>query len=252
MLGAMSQHSSASSRGSPPSPHLLVLFDIDGTLLSTGGAGLVALERAGRELFSPGFDVSGIDFAGRLDVLIMADLLRRHGVDAGSQAIARFRAGYAAHMPWAMDLHKSKTEAKPGTRELVRATAELAGCTIGLLTGNFAETGTMKVRGAGFDPGVFRVNAWGDESTSTPPTRDDLPKSAMAKYAALHGRAVEPRRVVVIGDTPHDVRCARVNGCRSIAVATGKFSVAELRAAGADLAVPDLRDTARLVEWMAG
>lgn len=212
----------------------------------------MALERAGRELFHPAFDVSGIDFAGRLDVLIMADLLRRHGVEAGPEAIARFRSGYAAHMPWAMDLHRAKTEAKPGTHELVRATGGLAGATIGLLTGNFAETGTMKVRGAGFDPAVFTVNAWGDESPSTPPTRDDLPRSAMGKYAALHGRPVEARRVVVIGDTPHDVRCARVNGCRSIAVATGKFSVPELRDAGADLAVPDLRETAMLVEWIAG
>lgn len=241
----------AGARSSCSSP-LLVLFDIDGTLLSTGGAGLVALERAGRELFHPAFDVSGIEFAGRLDVLIMADLLRRHGLDSGPETIARFRSGYAAHMPWAMDLHRAKTEAKPGTHELVRATATLAGAAIGLLTGNFAETGTMKVQGAGFDPGVFRVNAWGDESSSTPPTRDDLPKSAMKKYAALHGRAVEARRVVVIGDTPFDVRCARVNGCRSLAVATGKFSVAELREAGADLAVPDLRETSALVRWITG
>ncbi len=229
---------------------MLILFDIDGTLLSTGGAGLVALEQAGRELFHPSFDISGIDFAGRLDVLIMADLLARHQIEPTREAMARFRAGYAGHMPRVMEEHRDKTRAKLGTHELVRATSQLPGTTIGLLTGNFAETGTMKVAAAGFDPGVFRVNAWGDESTSTPPTRDDLPMSAMTKYAALHGRAVEPARVVVIGDTPFDVRCARVNGCRSLAVATGKFSVAELREAGADLAVETLGETDKLVTWM--
>ncbi len=231
-------------------PGMLVLFDIDGTLLSTGGAGLVALERAGRELFHPDFAAAGVDFAGRLDVLIMADLLRRYGIEATDEAMSAFRLAYTRHMPAAMEEHRDKTTAKPGARALVDAARTLAGSTIGLLTGNFAETGTMKVRAAGFDPGVFVVNAWGDQSASTPPTRDDLPASAMRKYAALHGHAVEPRRVVVIGDTPHDVRCARVNGCRSLAVATGKFSVDDLRASGADLAVETLAETDRLRRWI--
>jgi phosphoglycolate phosphatase len=91
---------------------------------------------------------------------------------------------------------------------------------------------------------------WGDESPHHPPLREHLPPVGLERYRRHTGRELEPRRATVIGDTPHDVRCARVHGCRSLGVATGSFRVDALREAGADLALDDLSDTERVLNWL--
>ena len=123
---------------------------------------------------------------------------------------------------------------------------------LGLLTGNYADTGSMKLRACGIEPEWFRVKVWGDDSPHSPPCRDHLPGVGLERYAMLTGRKLEGRHAVVIGDTPHDVSCARAHGCRSLGVATGRFSVEQLEKAGADWAVTDLRETQRILGWLAG
>jgi phosphoglycolate phosphatase-like HAD superfamily hydrolase len=123
---------------------------------------------------------------------------------------------------------------------------------LALLTGNFAETGQMKLRSCGLDPSRFAIHVWGDESPHTPPARDHLVPVGMERYRNRTGRVPNGAGVVVIGDTPHDVACAKAHGCRALAVATGYTSAAHLAAAGADRVLPDLTDTDGVIRWMLG
>ena len=109
----------------------------------------------------------------------------------------------------------------------------------------------MKLAACGLDPGWFSISAWGDDSPHDPPDREHLPPVAMRRYREQLGWEVSPDRVTIIGDTPHDARCARANGCRCIGVATGRFTVVELRAAGADWVIDDLTDTAHVIRLLA-
>jgi phosphoglycolate phosphatase-like HAD superfamily hydrolase len=99
---------------------------------------------------------------------------------------------------------------------------------------------------------MFPVRVWGDEASGQPPKREQLVPIGIARGQAARGAILRPRQVTIIGDTPHDISCARTHGCRSLGVATGHFSVDVLRRAGADLAVADLRDTARIATWLIG
>lgn len=229
---------------------MLILFDVDATLITTSRAGILAMGCAGRELYGPGFDESRVEYAGRLDPLIIADLLRAHGHGASEGEIEGFRAGYRAHLEVLL-ADRSKARPCPGVLGLLDALESAEpGPTLGLLTGNFPETGAIKLRASGVSPERFSIQVWGCDSPRTPPARDHLPLVAMDRYLAAFGRALAPGEVTIVGDTPHDIACARAHGCRSLGVATGQFSVEQLRAAGADLAVGDLSATASLAAWL--
>ncbi|MEX2219933.1 MAG: HAD family hydrolase [Phycisphaerales bacterium] len=235
---------------------VLIFFDIDATLITTSRSGVQAMEDAGRELFAPAFSVDGVEFAGRLDPLILVDLLRANGVEPTAAAVARFRDGYRRRLSHRLE-DRSKCRALPGVMDLLGAlrqghTNSPARPHLALLTGNFADTGSAKLRACGIEPDWFSVRVWGDDSPHPVPCRDHLPGVGLERYAALTGRHLAGAEAVVIGDTPHDVACARAHGCRSLAVGTGSFSVEELRRAGADWAVPDLSDTRAVLEWLVG
>lgn len=224
---------------------MLILFDIDGTLLLSQRAGLRAMQTAARELFGDHVSFDGVDFAGRLDPLIWNDVADNHGIDAEAEH-DRFRQGYARHLRILFD-REASARLLPGVKELIEALRQREAVTLGLLTGNYPETGRMKIETAGLNPDIFPVAAWGCEALS----RTDLTPVAMQKYAELHGHAIEADQVIVIGDTIHDVRCATEHGCRSLAVGTGPaYSLEELKASGADLVLEDLSDTNRILGWM--
>jgi phosphoglycolate phosphatase len=105
----------------------------------------------------------------------------------------------------------------------------------------------MKLRAVGIDPGLFAVSVWGDEA----PTRPGLVRVAFGKYAALRGRSIDPGRVILVGDTPRDVEAAVTNGCVSVGVATGKYSMDALRHAGAHLVLKDLTDPSPIERVLA-
>ena len=139
--------------------------------------------------------------------------------------------------------------ALPGVLDLLERLRGLEDTTLGLVTGNYAETGAIKLRAAGIEPAWFPVGAWGADGAH----RRELPPVAMRRYLAHAGREIAPERVVVIGDTPADVDCARASGCVAVAVATGpSFSLEELRSHGPDLLLEDLSDVGRLLEWIDG
>jgi phosphoglycolate phosphatase-like HAD superfamily hydrolase len=237
---------------------VLILFDIDLTLVTTARLGMRCIERAGRELFGPGFSGAGVEFAGRLDPLIIADMLRRAGLDPTAERMAQVRERYAQMLGEAFEEACSDGNAAargitalPGVHELLAALRwHPARPTLGVLTGNFEPTGTLKLKACGIDPEQFGVRVWGDDSPFDPPHRDHLPPVALDRDAAARGRRLSGRDAVIIGDTPHDVRCARVNGLRSLAVGTGRDAPGTLVEAGADWFVPDLSDTREVVAWL--
>ena len=228
----------------------LILFDIDATLLKTDGAGMTAMADAGRELFGPGFTSDGIDFAGRLDPLIFRELFGLNGVGRTPEIEKHFRAVYYGHLQKRL---AASTTARPlpGVATLVDALRSAQSHELGILTGNFRESGSLKLQCCGLNPSWFPISAWGDDSPHDPPARDHLPPVAMTRYLTHTGVRVPPAHVTIIGDTPHDVRCALVNGCRCIGVATGRFSETELTAAGATFVVPNLASTSHVLNLLS-
>jgi phosphoglycolate phosphatase-like HAD superfamily hydrolase len=224
---------------------MLVLFDIDGTLLTSLRAGLAGMQMAMRELHGIEVSFEGIEIAGRLDTLIWRDLTARHSLPGDPGAHQTFRETYSRCLARVLAENNS-SRALPGTHALVDAVCAAPGVTAGLLTGNYQTTGMLKVTHAGFKAESFVVNAWGDEG----PDRRSLVPVAMGRYHSRHGRAVPADRVLIIGDTPHDVDCAKAHGARVLAVATGQFTVSELQATAADRVASDLSDTAALAEWI--
>jgi phosphoglycolate phosphatase-like HAD superfamily hydrolase len=228
---------------------MLLLFDIDATLLTSSRAGILALERGGQQAFGDRFTVAGVDFAGRLDPLIIRDLIRVNNLEPSLSNAAAIKQGYIDNLPSFLG-RAGSTSVCPGVHPLLAALRTCPEVTLGLLTGNFAETGDLKLRSVGIDPAWFPVHVWGDQSPHDPPARSHLPPVGMARYHALHGTPARPEQTVVIGDTPHDIDCAKLNGCQSLGVATGQFSVEELKSRGATRALSDLADTQDVLAWL--
>ncbi|MEM7756386.1 MAG: HAD hydrolase-like protein [Planctomycetota bacterium] len=233
---------------------MLVLFDIDMTLVRTDGAGIEALEAAGTELFGAHvsrelagrFRADSIAYGGRIDPVIFAELLSVNGIEPTAGRVAALRDGYSERLP---ALLPGRARALPGAIDVVSAVSA-SEATAGVLTGNIERTGSAKLAAAGFDLGQFEVCVWGDDSPHDVPTRDHLPPIALDRDAAMRGERLDARRAVVVGDTVHDVACARAHGLRCLGVATGKHAADVLADAGADRVVADLTDTEGIVSWL--
>lgn len=227
---------------------MLILFDIDHTLLDTTGAGARVFEAAGKALFGRGFVFKGVDFAGRLDPLIVRDLLTHNGVEPTPANAESLKNAYIESITAALEADRTGGKAVPlaGANALFDAVRSHGAFTTGVLTGNYETSGRAKLRACGFDDGGFEICVWGDDSPHDPPARDHLPPVALQRW----GRPDEAHRAVIIGDTVHDMQCARVNGLRSLGVATGRYSSQQLAEAGADRVVDDLTDTAGLLAWL--
>ncbi|HLB82845.1 MAG TPA: HAD hydrolase-like protein [Gemmatimonadales bacterium] len=222
----------------------LVLFDIDGTLLWTDGAGRRAIQRALVDEAGTAGPIESYRFDGKTDPQIVRELLSLAGHPAAQDAsrIASVCRRYVDHLRAELDKPAQATKLMPGTLELLRALEPPEAeerALVGLLTGNVAPGAALKLRSAGLDPARFRVGAYGSDSAR----RVDLPAVAARRAAALTGRRFAGADVIVIGDTPDDVACGRPMGARSVAVATGSYDVAALRAAGAAYVFETLADT---------
>ncbi len=224
---------------------MLVLFDIDGTLLLSHGASMQCFRAAGLEVLGRELQVDGHNFGGGLDPLIWRDLCRLNGVPEPEAQHAAFRAAYGRRLRERL-AEGGVAYALPGVPALLDTLRARDDVALGLLTGNYPETGCLKLAAAGLDVEHFGAAAWGTDGGH----RRELLPVALARHAARTGRRLTPQRVVIVGDTPHDVDCAAAHGARSLAVATGTHPAEALRAAGATLVVPDLSDTARVVEWL--
>jgi phosphoglycolate phosphatase-like HAD superfamily hydrolase len=217
-----------------------VLFDIDGTLVASGGAGKAALEAAFTEEF--GITLSAaVPYAGRTDRAIARDLLRLHGVEDSSENWHKLQAAYLTRLP--DRLHRHNGRVLPGIAALLAELGKREDVVLGLLTGNIRAGARVKLGHYGlFD--YFAFGGFGDRHFD----RDDVAREALSETMAhLDGKG-SPERIWVIGDTPLDVRCARAIGAKVVAVATGMHSHEQLRECDADLTFPDLSDFAPLLD----
>jgi phosphoglycolate phosphatase len=219
------------------------LFDIDGTLLLTKGAGRDALSFALRDQFGVDDDLSGIPFAGRTDTLILADILNRHGLELDGAERERFWDRVNTHMRALMDPPRGGL--LPGVPALLDAIGAEASWVRALLTGNTAGMARIKLEAFGVAD-RFAWGAYGDEA----PDRNELARLAVRRACERHG--VTPERCVVVGDTEHDIACARAAGARAVAVATGGTSSETLAAARPDQLLADLEDAGALIRWARG
>ena len=225
----------------------LILFDIDGTLVLTGGAGGRAMSRAFEEVFAVPNAFEGMPMAGRTDAWILTDAAAAYGIPQDSPDLTRFPEAYLRYL--AIELDKPGVSRKglmPGVRELLDALAPRDDVYLALLTGNYEAGARLKLEY--FDLWrYFPCGAFGDDA----PHRNVLVPKALTRVEECGGLTVSAANAVVIGDTPLDVGCAAFAGARSLAVATGSHSVEELRAAGADAVLQDLADTAQVLRVIA-
>jgi phosphoglycolate phosphatase-like HAD superfamily hydrolase len=249
----------------------LLLFDVDGTLVLTGGAAGRAMDQAFHEVFGVRGAFDHVPMPGRTDGAILADAFVRAlpqsqilaealsaaDVHPADGQVARFKAAYVARFaeeiqkrvptgPARPSRHRFKG-VLPGVRELLNALSSRSDMFLGLLTGNYEQGARIKLEY--FDLWrYFACGAFGDDAVN----RHDLVPVAIARSREAGCPALGLRDVTIIGDTPLDVACARDAGINCLAVATGGYSVDALQAAGADVVLESLADTDAVVRCLAG
>jgi phosphoglycolate phosphatase-like HAD superfamily hydrolase len=223
----------------------LVLFDIDGTILLTAGAGRRAVTRAVAEHFPLTDAARQVRFDGKTDPLIVMELLAASGhPDPRDPLIINdVCERYVDYLEEEL-IRTQDTTILPGVLLLLEALEATPGVVLGLVTGNVARGARLKLTSGGIDPGRFLVGAYGSDSHHRP----DLPPIAARRAEPFLGRIPSGPEVVIIGDTPADVTCGAGIGARPVAVATGSYDEATLLQAGAAAVFTDLSDTRRVVE----
>jgi phosphoglycolate phosphatase-like HAD superfamily hydrolase len=227
----------------------VVLFDIDGTILWTDGAGRRAVQRALEDVFGAPVP-AGHEFDGKTDPQIVRELMQLAGVthvdidDRIEHALER----YVELLHTELGTLEDHDHVLPGIRELLDVLEARDDVLLGLLTGNVHPGAVAKLTAVGIDATRFRVGAFGSDHAHRPA----LPAIARHRAEALLGRQIAGSDVVVIGDTPADMGCGRGIGARAIGVATGRYSVDDLRACGAAAVFGDLSDTEAAVRAILG
>lgn len=234
----------------------LILFDIDGTLIVSGGSGARAMTRAFEETWGLSDALRHVDVAGRTDNIILEDALRATGIVAAGEPLERFkriyceflreelRSGNGASASAAHGASNSTGNGRPkcvlpGIQPLLDALSARPDVSLALLTGNFPESAEIKLRH--FD--LWRYFEWGvygNEATD----RHDLLPIALQRHIDRGAPSIDPADVIIVGDTPHDISCAHRGGAKAIAVATGNFTFDALSGCRPDVLVQDLSDHA--------
>ncbi len=224
----------------------LVLFDIDGTILFTHGAGRRAIRKAIiAELGTTG-DFDRVRFDGKTDPQIVRELMEAAGHPESDdrrhhEAVCE---RYVEVLERELDGDGVRVQVLEGVRPLLRALQETSEVLLGLLTGNLSRGAHLKLTAGGIDPAIFRVGAFGSDA----PERDALPAIAAQRAEDIMGGVPSGEDVVIIGDTPADMRCGRTLGARAIGVSTGSYSCTELEDAGAYATFPDLSNTSQVIQ----
>jgi phosphoglycolate phosphatase len=219
----------------------IALFDIDGTILHAHGAGSRAMERALIAKTGKG-QALGQFFAGKTDPQIVREAMLHHGFTAEDvdARMPEVLAHYLELFPAELEtVEHERVALLPGVPQLLDACDAHDSVLLGLLTGNLVVGAETKLRAVGIDPARFRVGAFGSDHEHRP----TLAALARDRACSHLGRDVPGEQCVVLGDTPADVACGKAIGARTIAVATGHYSAADLRATHADAVFDDFRDT---------
>ena len=222
-------------------PTTLILFDIDGTLITSGGAGENALKIGFQKEFGLAEDLSSVSIAGRTDSGIARQVLQKHGLEVSPANIERFFSCYLAELAVQLPLRPGRV--LPGIFELLGVLRERAHISLGLLTGNLERGAQLKLQHYGLG-GIFPFGAFADDHHD----RNALGPVALSRAAAFHGKAFTAEQVWIIGDTEHDIGCARAFGARAMGVATGSFSVDFLTQHRPDALFADLGDVSSVLQ----
>jgi phosphoglycolate phosphatase-like HAD superfamily hydrolase len=223
----------------------VVLFDIDGTMLRTDGAGRRAMERALQRVFGT-TGAPSYRYDGKTDKQIVRELMRGAGFDDATidRRFPDVIATYVDELAHELRVGAERVRCYAGVVELIAALETRHDRVIGLLTGNIEPGAVAKLTAARIDFAKFRVNAFGSDAEE----RGALPAIALARARATLARQLEGDALVLIGDTPSDIACGRGVGARAIAVATGRYSVADLQSHKPHAAFSDLGDTAAVLQ----
>ncbi len=222
----------------------LVLFDIDGTILWTDGAGRRALHDALVEVFGS-TGPADHRFDGKTDPQIVREMMRHDGhadvlID---EQMARLFASYLERLRVELRDPAHPPKIFPGVRELLHSLGTRPDIILGLLTGNLVDGARAKLEAVNIDPDRFAIGAFGSDHELRPA----LPAIARGRAEALVNVSFHATDIVVIGDTPADMTCGRDIGARAVGVATGRYTMAELLEHGAYAAFEDLSDTPAVI-----
>jgi len=214
---------------------ILLLFDIDGTLLTSGGAGIHALRRGFKDRFGIDDDLREIEIAGRTDSAIARQVFAKHELPETAENLTAFFDGYLHHL--ALLLPEKQGRLLPGVLPLLSALRSRSDAVLALLTGNLARGAELKLTHYGVWH-YFEFGAYADDHHD----RNQLGHFARERARERHGVEFPPERIFVLGDTPHDVSCARAIGAQAIAIATGNYPRERLIAAAPDFLFEDLSE----------
>src|ERR1700726_2307550 len=221
----------------------LLLFDIDGTLIHSGGAGVHALKRALTERHGIEDDLHDIEIAGMTDSGIVISILNKHKIPATQGNIAAFLDSYVHFL--SRELPRRKGKLLPGVLELLKKLKSRKHLVLALLTGNVSRGAQLKLGHYGVWH-FFEFGAFADDHQD----RNQLGAFARARAKEKHGREFSAAEIDVIGDTPRDITCGKAFGARTIAVATGTWSHDELAKHQPDFLIDDLSDANRLINTL--
>lgn len=220
----------------PTSSRRLLLFDIDGTLITSAGAGEEALIDAMKTRFGLEEDMAGITLAGATDALIARWLLEKHGQPVTTENCAALLDAYLLALRDRMPRHEGRL--LPGMREILLRLKERPDCVLALLTGNLSRGAEIKLGYFGVWD-FFEFGAFADDHSD----RNELGKFARARARQKHGEEFAPENIYVIGDTPRDIECGRAIGAKTVAIATGIYAMDELAAHQPDFLFADFSQT---------
>jgi phosphoglycolate phosphatase len=220
----------------PAKTHLF-LFDIDGTLIASGGAGEYSMRLAVEDMFGEKDGLGGVEIAGRTDHLITENVFKKFGVQWTPERATEFLDLYLRHL--AEELPRKKGRLLPGIVELLDALKARPHVAMALLTGNLERGAEIKLSHYSVW-NYFEFGAYADDAAD----RNRLGAFAQARARERHGVEFPPERIFVLGDTPHDISCGRAIGAKTVAIATGGCTRAQLAAHQPDFLFDDLADVA--------
>jgi phosphoglycolate phosphatase len=221
----------------------LLLFDIDGTLIHSGGAGVEALKLTLAERFDIVDDLDDIEIAGMTDSGIVISILKKHRIPVTNENIAAFLDSYVHFL--SIELPRREGKLLPGVLELLEKLKLRPHLVLALLTGNVSRGAQLKLKHHGVWH-FFEFGAFADDHQD----RNRLGSFAVARAKEKHGREFSATEIDVIGDTPRDITCGKAFGARTIAVATGGCSREQLAEHQPDFLIDDLSDVDRVIDTL--
>jgi phosphoglycolate phosphatase-like HAD superfamily hydrolase len=216
----------------------LILWDVDGTLLTTDGIAAEAMRAAMRQVVGPSAPMERTSYAGKTDWLIIRESFPSLGDDGVAGRLHEFIAAYLAGLELQREALVARSRVFPGVAVLLEALQTIA--RQAPLTGNIAAAAQIKLEATGLLHLLdLEAGAYGDDHYD----RAALVPIAAERAAGRYGRSFAGPQIVIVGDTPNDIACGKANGARTVAVATGPYSPSELAAYGPDVILADLGDT---------